>query len=92
MAAETNNTTTTSYQDTIVETDLKKLGDGADTDESFGTIRTRLRLNGTTVTATTDVSILTDTATGLDEIDELCEDVIAHFAQVKTVADGMLGG
>ena len=92
MAAATNNTTTASYEDTIVETDLKIYDGTADTDESFGTIRTRVRLNGTTVTATTDVSILTDTATGLDEIDELCEDVIAHFAQVKTVADGMLGG
>ena len=94
MAATTNNTTTTGYEDKVVRTDLKKINAGgtADTDESFGQIETRVRLNGETLTASTNVTIEQDTATGQTAIDELCEDVIAHFAQVKTVADGMLGG
>lgn len=86
MAAATNNITVTGYEDKIVESDLKIYGGSADTDESFGSIRTRIRKSGTTVTATTEVTILTDTATGTTEINELCEDIAAHFAQVKTEA------
>ena len=86
MAAATNNITVTGYEDKIVESDLKIYGGSADTDDSFGSIRTRIRKNGSTITATTEVSILTDTATGLDAINELCEDVAAHFGRVKTEA------
>lgn len=91
MSAATNNITVTGYEDKIVESDLKKYTGSADGDESFGTIRTRIRLNGDTVTATTDVSILDDTATGEDEIDELCEDVCAHFQRVKTELAALAG-
>ena len=92
MAATTNNTTTTSYEDTVVRTDLKKINAGgtADTDETFGEITTRLRLNGETLTATTTGTSESDTATGQTEIDELCEDVIAHFTAVKTAAAALL--
>ena len=86
MAAATDNVTITGYEDKIVESELKVYDGSADTDESFGTIRTRVRKNGSTITATTDVSILADTATGLDAINELCEDVAAHFAAVKAQA------
>lgn len=86
MAATTNNITVTGYEDKIVESDLKIYDGTADTDETFGSIRTRVRKNGSTITATTEVSIMSDTATGVDQINELCEDVAAHFARVKTEA------
>ena len=86
MAAATDNITETGYEDKVVDSDLKVYDGTADTDESFGSIRTRIRKSGTTITATTDISIRTDTATGLDQINELCEDIAAHFARVKARA------
>lgn len=93
MAATTNNTTTTSYEDKVVTTNLKKINAGgtADTDESFGEIVTRLRLNGGTLTATTTVTIESDTASGQTEINELCEDVMKHFTEVKAAATALIG-
>lgn len=91
MSAATNNITVTGYEDRIVESDLKKYTGSADGDESFGTIRTRIRAQGDTFTATTDVSIVSDTATGEDEINELCEDVCAHFQRVKTELAALAG-
>lgn len=91
MAAATDNITVTGYEDKIVESDLRIHDGTTDTDESFGTIRTRLRKNGSTITATTDVSIQADTATGAAQIDELCEDVMAHFARVKAEAAALAG-
>lgn len=90
MSAATNNITVTGYEDKIVESDLKKYTGSADGDESFGTIRTRIRVQGQTVTATTDVSILDDTATGGAEIEELCKDIIDHFTRVQTEYAGLM--
>lgn len=86
MAAATNNITVTGYEDKIVESDLKVYDGSADTDETFGSIRTRVRKNGSTISATTEISINQDTATGLGQINELCEDIAAHFGRVKTEA------
>lgn len=91
MASTTDNITVTGYEDRIVESDLKIHADGEDTDSSFGSIRTRIRNDGSAITATTDISIRTDTATGLEQINELCEDIAAHFARVKAEAAALAG-
>ena len=84
MAAKPNNLTVSGYKDRIVESDLRILEGNADSDESFGSIRTRLRNQDGTITAQTEVTILVDTATGSAQITELCEDVVAHFNRVKS--------
>ena len=92
MSATTNNTTTTGYVDKVVTTDLAILDQAgtADSGASYGQIRTRLRLDGATLTATTDVTIEQDTATGKAQIDEMCEDAIAHFTAVKAAAAALM--
>lgn len=86
MAAATDNITETGYQDRIIDSDLKIHDGTGDTAESYATIRTRIRAQDGTITAKTDISIRSDTATGLPAINELCDDVAAHFARVKARA------
>lgn len=91
MATATDNITVTEYEDKIIVSDLKIYDGSEDADDRFGSIRTRVRAQDGVVTATTDVSISQDTATGLAQINELCEDIAAHFARVKSEAAALAG-